>query len=134
MAIKVAVLNFSYSLSGVSEITPKSGVIAPPPSAKTKISGNGAYSGPITLTFPPGTLASPAFTASGTNTIPAVFTISPAKIVKFKVDGKICLGEGDISPPVMVTGLMVAGTSTAPTVVSATVKISSAGQNKVSAV
>jgi hypothetical protein len=132
MAIKVAVLNFSYSLSGVSEVAPNSAIIAPFPSNKIKASGKGVYSGPITLTFASGALASPSFTSSGTNTAPAVFTINPAKITKFKIDGKIALGVDDASSSVMVTGVRVTGNSTSPTTVSATVKITGAGQDIVS--
>lgn len=133
MGTNVAVFNFSYSLSGVSEVTPKSAIIAPSPSTKTKVSGKGVYSGPITLTFAPGALVAAAFTSSGTNTVPVVFTIIPSKITKFKVDLNIALGEGDVSSSVMVTGLMIAGSSTSLTTIPATVKISSAGQSILSA-
>jgi hypothetical protein len=134
MGTKVAVLDFEYSLSGVSEVTPKSAVIAPSPSSKTKITGKGVYRGTITLTFAPGTLSAAAFTSSGTNTLPAVFTINPAMITKLKVDGQTALGENDVSASIMVTGLKVSGEGSATVTVPATVKISSAGQNILSAV
>jgi hypothetical protein len=89
------------------------------------------YSGSITLTFAPGTLASPSFTASATNTAPAVFTIKPAKITRCSVDGKTALGVGDKSVEVMVTGLMTVGSGTAPITVPASVAITGAGQTTV---
>lgn len=133
MGIAIAVHGFLYTLSGVSEVSPNSAVITPAPSARIKAGGKGIYSGAITLTFPAGTLAATVFTASGTNTIPAVFTINPSKIKKTFIHGKTALGEGDISGQIMVAGLMISGTTSMPVTVPATVSISAAGQNKVSA-
>lgn len=131
MGVALAVQGFRYSLSGVTESTPNSAAVAPPPSAGTKAAGKGMYSGSITLTFAPGTLASPSFTASATNTAPAVFTIKPAKITRCSVDGKTALGVGDKSVEVMVTGLMTVGSGTAPITVPASVAITGAGQTTV---
>jgi hypothetical protein len=128
MGVAIAVQGFSYSLSGVTESAPNSAAIAPPPSAGTKAAGKGIYGGSVTLTFAPGTLASPSFTASATNTAPVVFTINPARIARCFVDGKAALGAGDKSVEVMVAGLMNAGSGTVPVAVPAFVTIINAGQ------
>lgn len=133
MGAIISVQGFVYTVSGVTETTPKSAVITPAPSSKTRAGGKGIYSGSIVMTFAPGTLASPAFTASVTNTAAAVFTISPGKITKCSVDGKTALGAGDKSGEVMVSGLMTVGSGTAPVRVPAFVTITHAGQDTVSA-
>lgn len=133
MGVFVAVQGFTYTLSGVTELAPRSAVITPAPSATIKVGGKGVYRGALTLTFPPGTLASPAFTASAANTAPAVFTLSSSKIRTYYVEGQPALGVGDISAQGMVNGSAHTGYAAAPVTVPATVAITAAGQTKVAA-
>lgn len=127
----IAVEGLTYMLSApASETAPKSAQISPPASTKVKLDGKGVYKGTVNFMFPTGTISHPSFTASVTNTAPATFTISPSKITNTKAEGQTVLGEGDESSPAIVTGMMVAGLSTAPITASVTLKIQMAGQSK----
>lgn len=130
MATKlVAVQGFSYSLTGVTEVSPNSAVISPA-SIDLFIEGNGAHAGTITLTFAPSTLQAPAFTASATNTAPAVFTIDPTSSKSFNGSQNLVL-EDDESGSVTVIGVATSPGGPVPATASATCKVSSAGQTSV---
>lgn len=124
MGSLVAVDGFSYTVSGVTELSPGSAVIAPTPSTSFLVEGKGVYRGTITLTFAPGTLSHPSFATSVTNVSPAVFTISPAGVVTGFTGGENWLCEGDESDEVQVAGVGPGG----PVTAGATVQISGAGQ------
>lgn len=128
----IAVKGLTYLLSSpAAEMAPNSAQIGPE-STKVKVNGNGVYRGPVNFMFNPGSISHPAFTASNTNTVPATFTISPSKIKKVKAENQLVLAEGDESPQIPVTGMMVSGSSTVPTTAMVSLKIQAAGQTKVS--
>lgn len=130
MGVAIAVQGLTYLLSSPAAEVGANTAVIDPPSQKVKAGGKAVYRGPVKFLFNPGTISHPAFTASQTNTVPATFTISPAKVAKTKADGLLCLGEGDESPPVAVTGMMNSGSSTAPTTATVSLKIQAAGQDK----
>lgn len=85
MGSLVVVEGFTYTLSGVTEVTPGSGVVNTLPSSTLLIEGKGAYYNEIKITFAPQTLSSPLFSASNNlNTAPTTFTISASGISNTK--------------------------------------------------
>lgn len=96
MGSLVVVEGFTYTLSGVTEVSPGSGVVTTVPSSTLFIEGKGVYVNEIKITFAPQTLSSPLFSASNNlNTAPTTFTISASGISKTKHGGLSLISEND---------------------------------------